>query len=382
VTWGQLPVFSKKPNTLPSPSPCGDAKAQALAAVAQATVGSDWKRAKRLDGAEHAARSVRRDRIPLPKSEHLNARTNMNVMLRDKLTVIWRMTHPLAAEDRAAWDSLIPAFTEELPHPERVELVITDQYRAVAGEYAVQSPTRANPGMTAADYQAVKVDGAMAAAKTNELPGGKATVVVNASLVRLGHERASRSLLHEAQHVRLLQDEDGAWGVHRRVAFTLPDDLSFDFIWLAETAIDEFRCERALYEAGVSPLNMGSDPADYSGIIASFEPVRYGFRRTADVLAAYQGAMSVLDRLGQFLAYGAAYIAIEQTQAAKWVSIPSMAQLVGIVSDLASAHQKVSDERLAAHCIELARMLRRTLRDNGFDSYLQPDGGLYFDVLW
>ena len=70
------------------------------------------------------------------KSEHLNARTNMNVMLRDKLTVIWRMTHPLAAEDRAAWDSLIPAFTEELPHPERVELVITDQYRAVAGEYA------------------------------------------------------------------------------------------------------------------------------------------------------------------------------------------------------------------------------------------------------
>ena len=92
--------------------------------------------------------------------------------------------------------------------------------------------------------------------------------------------------------------------------------------------------------------------------------------------------MSVLDRLGQFLAYGAAYIAIEQTQAAKWVSIPSMAQLVGIVSDLASAHQKVSDERLAAHCIELARMLRRTLRDNGFDSYLQPDGGLYFDVLW
>jgi hypothetical protein len=181
---------------LPSPSPCGDAKAQALAAVAQATVGSDWKRAKRLDGAEHAARSVRRDRIPLPKSEHLNARTNMNVMLRDKLTVIWRMTHLLAAEDRAAWDSLIPAFTEELPHPERVELVITDQYRAVAGEYAVQSPTRANPGMTAADYQAVKVDGAMAAAKTNELPGGKATVVVNASLVRLGHERASRSLLH------------------------------------------------------------------------------------------------------------------------------------------------------------------------------------------
>jgi hypothetical protein len=44
---------------------CGDAKAQALAAAAQATVGGNWKRAKRLDGAEHAARSVRRDRIPL-----------------------------------------------------------------------------------------------------------------------------------------------------------------------------------------------------------------------------------------------------------------------------------------------------------------------------
>jgi hypothetical protein len=308
--------------------------------------------------------------------------TRMNVMPRDKLTVIWRVTHTLAADDRAAWDSLIPAFTEELPHPERVELVITDQYRTVAGEYAVQSPTRANPSMTAADYQAVKADGAMAVAKTNELPGRSAAVVVSASLARLGHEIASRSLFHEAQHVRLLQDEDGAWGVHRRVAFTLPDDLSFDFIWLAETAIDEFRCERALHEAGVSPLNMGSDPADYSGIVASFEPVRYGFRRTADVLAAYQGATSVLDRLGQFLAYGAAYIAVEPTHAAKWGFIPSMAQLVDIVADLPGAHQKVSDKRLAAHCIELARMLRRTLRDNGFDSYPQLDGGLYFDFLW
>jgi hypothetical protein len=164
-------------------------------------------------------------------------------MSSDKLTVTWRMSDPPAVEDRAAWDSLPPAFTNDLPHPEQVELVITDRYQVVAGEYAVQSPTRANPDMAAADYQAIKADGTMAAAS-------------------------------------------------------------------------------------------------------------------------------------------AAYIAVDPAQAGKWSSVPSMAQLVDIMSDLSGARQQVSLEFLAAHCMEAARMLRRTLQDKGFDSRLLPDGGLYFEVLW
>lgn len=302
-------------------------------------------------------------------------------MSDDSLTVTWRMAHPLTAKGRAAWDSLIHTFSKEVLHPERVELVITDQYQAIVGEYAVQSPTRANPDMTAADYQAVKPDGAMAGAITVELPNGKVAVVANAALVGFGQDTATRLLLHESKHVRLLQRGDQAYGVHRRVAFTLPADLDYGFIWIAESTVDEYRCERALHEAGMGAPGMGSDPADYSGIIGSFDDVRHGFQRSGDVLAAYQGVTSVLDRLAQYLAYGSAHVAVDPTQKAQWSSIPSMTKLVSIVSELPGANQRVSRERLADRCIEVARMLRGTLRDNGFDSYVEPNGSLYLDIL-
>jgi hypothetical protein len=302
-------------------------------------------------------------------------------MPRDSLTVTWRMARPLATEDRTRWDSLIRTFNDEVLHPERVELVITDQYQAVAGEYAVQSPTRANPGMTAADYQAVKPDGAMAAAVTVELPDGHVAVVANAALVHFAREKTSRMLLHESKHVRLLQRDEQAYGVHRRVIFTLPPDLEYTFIWIAESLIDEYRCERALHEAGLDPLDMGSDPADYSGIVDSFEDVRRGWRRSGDVLAAYQGATSVLDRLGQYLAYGSAHVAVDPAQAARWSSIPQMARLASIVSELPGANEPVSRERLVECCVDVARMLRATLQDYGFDCYVTSDGSLYFKVL-
>jgi hypothetical protein len=165
----------------------------------------------------------------------------------DSMTVTWRMARPLAPEARAAWDSLIPEFAGEVLHPEHVELVITDQYQAVAGQYAVQSPVRANSTETAEDYQALKADGAAAAARTIDLPEGKVVVVASAALTNLGPERAGRTLLHEAQHVRLYQDGNPAWGVHRRVNLERPTDVGYDFIWTAEIVVDEFRCERAVH---------------------------------------------------------------------------------------------------------------------------------------
>jgi hypothetical protein len=302
-------------------------------------------------------------------------------MPRDSLTVTWRMASPLADEDRIAWDSLVLSFGQEVLHPEHVELVITDRYQAVAGEYTVQSPTRANPDMTAADYQAVKPDGAMAAAITVELSNGKVAVVANAALVHFGREKASRMLLHESKHVRLLQRGEQAYGVHRRIGFTLPRDLSYTFVWIAESIIDEYRCERASHEAGADALDMASHPADYSGIVDSFEEVRSAWRRRRDVLTAYQGAASVLDRLGQYLAYGSAHIAADPAQVARWSAIPPMARLVSIISELPGADQEVSRESLAEHCLGVARMLREILQSNGFDCYITTDGSLYFEVL-
>ena len=101
-----------------------------------------------------------------------------------------------------------------MPNPQRVHLVITDLYQQVAGEYAVLSPTRSNTTATAADYQAAKPDGAMAVAKTIDLPNDEVVVVVSTGLIGLGHEGVRRTLLHEAQHVRMHQHGDTANAVH------------------------------------------------------------------------------------------------------------------------------------------------------------------------
>jgi hypothetical protein len=167
------------------------------------------------------------------------------------LTVTWRLAG--RSENRTEWQPLISDFKSVLLHPERTELVITDQYQAVAGEYEVMSPVRANPNMTAEDYQAIKTDGAMAVARTIDLPGNESVVVAAVALPTLGQVEAKRVLRHEAQHVFLDQEGNSAWGVHRRVNLERPADVGYDFIWTAEAAINEFRCERALNEAGMPP---------------------------------------------------------------------------------------------------------------------------------
>jgi hypothetical protein len=300
----------------------------------------------------------------------------------DSLTVTWRMAHAPGPEIRAAWDSLMPGFAGEMLRPGCVELVITDQYETVAGQYAVQSPVRANLAETAEDYRALRADGAAAAAKTIDLPDGKIVVVAASALINLGSERAGRALLHEAQHVRLFQDGNEAWGVHRRVNLERPPDVGYDFIWTAETVVDEFRCERAVHETGTDPMDMGSNPADYNAIVRSFEAVRNEYHRTGNLLAVYQAAFSSLQRLAQFLAYGAAHIAVNSEVADEWRSIPSMARLLDIVSDIPGAGSLISDKELTEYCVQAARMLRQALRDNGFDSRADPDNSIYFELLW
>lgn len=173
-------------------------------------------------------------------------------MSQGNITVARRLRRPLGAQERALWDSLIPEFTHEALYPSRVQLVITDRYEEAAGEYSVQSASRLNQAATAADYRSVKPGGAMAVAKTVGLSDGKVAVIVNAGLAKLGREVVRRTLLHEAQHVCLTQNADSAMAVHKRVAFYLPGDLTWEFVWLAESTIDEFRCERLCMRKGYS----------------------------------------------------------------------------------------------------------------------------------
>jgi hypothetical protein len=299
----------------------------------------------------------------------------------ENVTVAMQVSQAVPPTEQAVWDSLLPEFAHEVPDPERVQLVITDRYQQIAGEYAVRSPTRSNTTATATDYQAAKPDGAMAVAKTIDLPNDEVVVVVSTGLIALGHQSVRRVLLHEAQHVRLHQHADTAMAAHRRVTFERPGDLAWEFIWLAESAVDEFRCERAMHEKGFASSDAGAVVDDYPGIAALFNTVRRNYHRAGDLMAAYLASIRALDRLGAFLAYGAASLVLNPETVEAWTPVPSMAKLLDIVSYLPSPTERVPDERLSAVSVEVASMLRATFQEMGFDYYFLPDDSTYFELL-
>jgi hypothetical protein len=161
--------------------------------------------------------------------------------------------------------------------------------------------------------------------------------------------------------------------VHRKVRFELPDDLTWEFVWLAESVVDEFRCERAMHDKGLGSSDAGSVVDDYPGIVALFETVRRNYWRRGDLMAAYHGSFAALDRLGTFLAYGAASVVLNPETAEAWIPVPSMPKLLDVVSEVPSPAAMVPDEQLTAVSVEVARMLRETFQEMGFDYYFLPD---------
>src|SRR5207248_3283201 len=107
----------------------------------------------------------------------------------------------------------------------------------------------------------------------------------------------------------------------------LPADLTWLFVWTAEIVVDEFRCELATYEARLGYDEMMSNPADYSGIVAVFETALDDFRQTGDLMDAFQRSSAALQRLGQFLAYGAANIVFDPAVESDWSSVSPMTNL-------------------------------------------------------
>lgn len=292
-----------------------------------------------------------------------------------------RLRRPLGAQERALWDSLIPEFTHEALYPSGVQLVIADRFEEVAGEYAVQSASRLNQAATAADYSSVKPGGATAVAITVGLPDGKVAVIVNAGLAKLGREVVRRTLLHEAQHICLIQNADSAMAVHKRVAFYLPADLAWEFVWLAESIIDEFRCERALYEKGLLDPKMVPAVDEYSKVVALFDEVRDSYDHGLDIIAVCHRSFAVLERFGTVLSYAAAGMVVGAGVAAPWTSLTPAAGLAGTLSHVPGAMSTMHDEKLASISLGLAWLLREVFQDMGFDYHLLPDGSKRFELM-
>jgi hypothetical protein len=301
-------------------------------------------------------------------------------MAASDLTVTVQVFGDLPAEDKATWDDLVSAFVDEVPHPERVELIITDRFEQIAGELAVLSPVRSNEEMTAADYRAGKPDGALAVARTIPLPDNRVAVVASAGLARAHKGLALTALIHEAQHVRLHQHGDAALGVHRQVAFDLPTSLQFEFVWLAEGLVDEFRCERAMHEKGMGSAD-NSWVRDYPGIVALFDVCRRDFERTGDLMAAYRAAFAALERLSTFLAYSAASIVPSSELPSEWIPINVMPAVLNAVQPIPAPPVVVTHVELATTAVVLAHALREALQEMDFDLFLTADDTKYFTTV-
>lgn len=165
---------------------------------------------------------------------------------------------------------------------------------------------------------------------------------------------------------------------HRRVSFDRPPELIWEFVWLAERAIDEFRCEKALSDRGIPATTGRSEVEELAGVVAPFVPVQNTYHADGDLMAAYRGAFAVLDRFATFWAYGLAQATGDSIHA--WRELPFGDDSADLES-LPSAENLVEDETLAQVALDLAITLRAMLNHYGFDCRFLADGTKYFELL-
>ncbi|SCL43320.1 hypothetical protein [Micromonospora aurantiaca (nom. illeg.)] len=296
--------------------------------------------------------------------------------MSSEINVTYRVSRALPAAQEAAWRALIAEMAAEVPEPEHVEVVITDEFdKIVAGYLATEVDLAFDPAL-ATQYRADRSDGARAAARTSPQPGGKVVVAASTDLFVLGLQSARHCLLHESQHVRLHQHGDVAHAVHRRVPFTLPEgEFIWEFLWRAESAIDEFRCERTVHERGWTDPGNVNGPRDLNGVLDTFQEVRAGYRRTSDQIRAYEEAFASLDRLATVLGYGAAALVAGVTPPATWAQVPAMGRVLDVLEGLPGTHVVLPREDVLAVATEMAKRLRRIFQELGFDCYFIGENG-------
>jgi len=294
---------------------------------------------------------------------------------------------PPTGSQLESWRTVVAEMTAEIPDPGRVEVILTDRFARFAGEYLVRSVHRSNPDMTAADYQAQRVDGASAVAITIELPDNRQAIVASAGLLSEPGGVLRHAMLHEAQHVRMIQHGDPGYAVHRRVSsstpFRLPDGgLAWEYVWMAGSSIDEFRAERAMHERGWTVSATCVTPGDFAHIVDAFGRASMVFRTSRDVRQAYQQSMAALDRYAMYLAYAAAGIVTGAFTTRDWREVPALTPFVDLLRDVPSPDTVVPAERLLPVALEQACLLQAGLKDRGFDYHQLPnDQGTYLTVL-
>lgn len=308
-----------------------------------------------------------------PSSEHTqDMEMDLELRVSHDLPPDWLEAAAIALAEVCAW----------VPHPEAIKFVYTDSPRAFA-EYAALSVAPSSSGAAdQAEYQLDRADGAMAVALTVPLESRRAVIVFNVGL--LGDVNLARRVArHEVRHILLNRREEAAWGIHRRLQAYVPR-VPFEYVWIAETAIDEYRCELAVEQRDVasdpSLSNPGFNRTDVAGIEALFLAIRTSFRQSANASAAYHAVVSASERLMVTFAYLAARINARSPDVDALDDIEGLVDLAHLLKGIPNADEEASATALA-RCIEtVASLAFALLRRHGFEIQDRPQGK-YLEVL-
>lgn len=222
----------------------------------------------------------------------------------------------------ATWRGLGEEFFGQVMLPDLTQLIITDRYEQVVTQWQQDTPWEFGDQASTA-YVASKIDGTRAAGKTIVLAGGRAVVVASVGTLNAGVDVTRWMLRHEAQHVRLHQDESAAWGVHRRSGQEIVSVRPWVFVWSAQSAIDEYRCESAVH-AQLPPLEPTYGPVDAKTVLRRFHEARAAWTVQRDLDKAHQIVVGAIDRLVVVAAYSAAAIAAGHDTEQRWAATPEL----------------------------------------------------------
>ncbi|SCG15495.1 hypothetical protein GA0070610_1729 [Micromonospora echinofusca] len=297
--------------------------------------------------------------------------------MSSEINVTYQVARSLPAAQQAAWRTLLAEFAAEIPVPEKVEVVITDEYDKVAGEYAVQEPDRMTQTMTADQYRAERADGARAAAKTRVLAEAGSSWWSTAQGWRSACRRSGTAL---CTRLSTCVSSSTATSPMRFIAgssSSCPVVFTWEYVWFAENAIDEFRCERTVHERGWTSQSSLNTAVDFGFVVDVFERVRAKYRRTGDLMDTYHGAMPALLRMSTVLGYGAAGLATGVIRPADWVRAPAMGRFLDVLEVLPGTDRVLPGEEVAAATLELAKRLCQLFNEMGFD-YREDEPGAFW----
>ncbi len=276
-------------------------------------------------------------------------------VVANTVEIEWATTEQTPYLDVQTWTEVAGELTALVPEPERARLVIADNFARTVDAYARQAPYEyGGAGDAEPAYDPDKPDGARSGAKTIPLTD-MTVIVVDAGAIALGALSVRRLLHHEAQHVRLRQHGDMAWALHRRGPFTRPPGAIFAFVYVAQSLLDEYRCETALEPAVAhASAAMTVAPADFADIAAMFEAITDQYRSDGDLEAAFTSTLAGLDRLASFAAYATATIVRGEQTRAEWAAVEPVMIALDELRAVPSAAATMPQEDLAETVQRLA----------------------------